>query len=173
MPLTINKFDQVGPVARSVADLLLFDRAVAGDREPIAGTPLTGGRIGLSPYFWSSLDPEVARVSNEALQKLSDSGATLVWSETPEFAKAMGIALTIIAYDTLPSISDFLRDQGADVTVEQMLEQVGGGLQAVMFEILLTKVRPTAIDWIIITVIVGSRLSCGDGLRPTLNRKIK
>src|SRR6516162_6996585 len=33
MPLTIDKFDQVGPVARSVADLLLFDRAATGDRE--------------------------------------------------------------------------------------------------------------------------------------------
>jgi mandelamide amidase len=108
MPLTVNKFDQVGPVARSVADLLLFDRAATDDRERIAETPLTGVRIGLSPYFWSGLHPEVDRVGNEALQKLSDSGATLVWSEIPEFAKAMEIALTIIAYDTVPGISDFL-----------------------------------------------------------------
>jgi Asp-tRNA(Asn)/Glu-tRNA(Gln) amidotransferase A subunit family amidase len=31
MPLTVNKFDQVGPLARSVADLLLFDTAVTGE----------------------------------------------------------------------------------------------------------------------------------------------
>jgi len=143
MPLSINKFDQVGPVARSVADLLLFDRAATGDREQIAGTPLTGVRIGLSPYFWSGLHPEVDRVGNEALQKLSDSRATLVWSEIPEFAKAMGIALTIIAYDTVPGISDFLKEQGADVTFEQMLEQAGEGLQAVMKSVALPPNRPS------------------------------
>ena len=32
MPLTVNKFDQVGPLARSVADLLMFDLAVSGER---------------------------------------------------------------------------------------------------------------------------------------------
>jgi indoleacetamide hydrolase len=143
MPLTMNKFDQVGPVARSVADLLLFDRAATGGREQVAGTPLTGVRIGLSPYFWSGLDPEVERVSNKALQKLSDSGAILVWSEIPEFAKAMGIALTIIGYDTLPGISDFLKEQGADVTFEQMLEQAGEGVRAVIKSVALPPNRPS------------------------------
>ena len=143
MPLSINKFDQVGPVARSVADLLLFDRAATGDREQIAGTPLTGVRIGLSPYFWSGLDAEVERVSSEALRKLSEAGATLVWSEIPEFARAMEIALTIIAYDTLPGISDFLREEGTDVTFEQMLEQVGEGVRAVMKSVALPPNRPS------------------------------
>src|SRR5262249_50406691 len=114
-----------------------------GDREQIAGTPLTGVRIGLSPFFWSGLDPEVERVSNEALQKLSDSGATLVWSEIPEFAEAMGIALTIIAYDTLPGISGFLQEQGADVIFEQRLEQAGEGFKEVIKSVALPPNRPS------------------------------
>jgi|RhiMethySRZTD1v2_1073278.scaffolds.fasta_scaffold1854347_2 hypothetical protein len=33
MPLTANKFDEVGPLARSVADLALFDTAVTSERD--------------------------------------------------------------------------------------------------------------------------------------------
>jgi indoleacetamide hydrolase len=130
MPLTANKFDQVGALARSVADLLLFDTAVTGDRGPVIPTFLKGVRLGISPeYFWSGLDPEVERVSHEALRKLIEAGATLVKAEIPEPAKAaMEIALTIIAYETLPSISDFLEEQGAGVNFEQMLEQASEGL---------------------------------------------
>jgi Asp-tRNA(Asn)/Glu-tRNA(Gln) amidotransferase A subunit family amidase len=95
MPLTGNKFDQVGALARSVADLSLFDRAVTGERGQITAASLQGVRIGISPeYFWSDLDPEVERVSNEALRKLSEAGATLVKAEIPEPAKvAMGNCL--------------------------------------------------------------------------------
>ena len=129
MPLTANKFDQVGALARSVADLLLFDTALTGDRGQATPTSLKGVRIGISPeYFWSGLDPEVERVSHEALRKLIEAGATLVKAEIPEPAKAaMGIASTIIDYETLPSISDFLEEQGTGVSFEQMLEQASEG----------------------------------------------
>ena len=145
MPLTGNKFDQVGALARSVADLSLFDTALTGEREPVTASSLKGVRIGISPeYFWSGLDPEVERVSNEALRKLSEAGATLVTAEIPELAKAaMGIALTIIAYDTLPSISDFLEEQETGMNFEQMLEQASEELQAVMRDFALSPNRPS------------------------------
>lgn len=48
MALTDNKFDQVGPLARAVVDLLLFDRVVTGDDTAPTATPSRGVRIGLS-----------------------------------------------------------------------------------------------------------------------------
>src|SRR5215472_4105914 len=144
MPLTVNKFDQVGPLARSVADLLLFDSVLSGERGQVAATPLMGVRIGISPEYWSDLDPEVERVSNEALRKLSDAGANLVKAELPEAAKpAMRIALTIIGYDSLPAISEFLEQQGTGVTFEQMLEQAGDGVRGVIEGTALPPKRPT------------------------------
>jgi indoleacetamide hydrolase len=68
MPLTVDKFDQVGPLARSVADLLLFDSAVTGERGQVSEMPLEGVRIGAPPEYWSGLDPEVERVGSEALR---------------------------------------------------------------------------------------------------------
>jgi indoleacetamide hydrolase len=144
MPLTVNKFDQVGPLARSVADLLLFDSVLSGERGQVTATPLMGVRIGIPPEYWSGLDPEVERVCNEALRKLSDAGAILVKAELPEAAKpAMGIALTIIGYDSLPGISEFLEQQGTGVTYEQMLEQAGGGVRGVIEATALPPNRPT------------------------------
>src|SRR5439155_6700170 len=58
MPLTTNKLDQVGPLTRSVADLVLFDTVVTGQHAQLAALPLKGVRIGISPeYFLSGLDP--------------------------------------------------------------------------------------------------------------------
>jgi len=143
MPLTINKFDQVGPLARSVTDLLLFDTAVTGERGQISEVPLEGTRIGVPPEYWSGLDPEVDRVGSEALRKLREAGATLVWAELPEAAKAaMGVALTIIAYDTWPAISDFLQQQGTGVTFDQMLEQTGEGVRGIIQAFALAPNRP-------------------------------
>jgi mandelamide amidase len=144
MPLTENKFDQVGPLARSVADLALFDAAVTGDASPLAATPLKGVRIGVSPdYFLSGLDPEVERVTNEALRRLAAAGATLVWAEIPQSAtQAMGATITIIVYETVPAISAFLEEQGTGLTFDQMLQQASEGTQGVMKAFALPPNRP-------------------------------
>jgi Asp-tRNA(Asn)/Glu-tRNA(Gln) amidotransferase A subunit family amidase len=145
MPLSDGKFDQVGPLARSVTDLALFDTAVTGDAARLSSTPLNGVRIGVSPeYFLSGLDPEVERITTEALRKLSAAGATLVWAEIPEAAKAAtGVTITIIVYETVPSISAFLSEQGTGLTFDQMLAQGSEGIQAAMKAFALPPNRPS------------------------------
>jgi len=144
MPLTSNKFDQVGPVARSVADLALFDSVSSDNDDPISATPLRGIRIGVSPaYFLSGLDPEVERIVDDAFLKLSAAGATLVWTEIPAIAKeAMGVTATIILYETMPSISAFLEEQGTGISFDQLLQQASEGMQAVFKAIVLPPNRP-------------------------------
>ncbi len=54
-------FDQIGPHARTVADLILFDNVLAGGR-PAAVTTLRGVRLGIiRPQFYAGLEAEVAR----------------------------------------------------------------------------------------------------------------
>lgn len=145
MPLTMNKFDQVGPVARSVADLALFDAAISGDAAPVSPTPLKDVRIGISPeYFMSGLDAEVERISADALRRLSKAGATLVWADAPESIKnSMNAAITIIVYETVPAISAFLEEQGTGVTFERMMEQASEGVQGVLKAFALPPNRPS------------------------------
>jgi mandelamide amidase len=145
MPITNDKFDQVGPVARTVADLALFDAVVTGEPRQVAATPLAGARIGVSPeYFFTGLDPEVERVSNEALQKLSAVGATLVKAEIPEPAKAaVEIALAIAAFETVPSFTGFLQQQVPGISFDQMFQQASANVQSTLKAFAMPPKAPT------------------------------
>jgi indoleacetamide hydrolase len=145
MPLTDNKFDQVGPLARSVEDLVLFDTVQVPSASPIAPKPLKDIRIGVSRGFlMSGLDPEVDRVSLEALEKLRNAGVTLVEAEIPEAVQAAPlIARTIIFHDAMPSIARFLQEESTGVSFDQMLAQASEGMQAFMKAVALPPARPT------------------------------
>ncbi len=118
-------FDQVGPHARSVADLALFDTVVtgtAGTAEPVS---LAGVRLGVSrQYYFEGLDPEVERITAEALKRLTDAGAILVEAEVPDLARLVGLTtFQIQGYDLVPSLIKFLADYGTGVTFEQVQAQ--------------------------------------------------
>jgi Asp-tRNA(Asn)/Glu-tRNA(Gln) amidotransferase A subunit family amidase len=145
MPLTQNKFDQVGPLARSVADLILFDAAVVGGRPTAEPKKLSGVRIGVDPdYFLAGLHPEVERVTEEALRKLKAAGATIVETPIPEAVRlASEIAFTIITYETISSISGFLEAGKTGLTFEEMFAQVSESMQGVFKSLALAPNRPS------------------------------
>jgi indoleacetamide hydrolase len=132
MPLTLDKFDQAGPLARCVADLALFDAAVTGDARPLTPPNLRGVRIGVSPaYFLNALDPEVERVTSAVFARLKDAGAALVTADVPELMlEAPMIAATLIACENRASISAFLDEHEAGVTFEEVLAQASPLLQS-------------------------------------------
>src|SRR5882724_2901970 len=80
-------FDQVGPHARTVQDLALFDSVAAGDPSPLAAKPLRGVRLGVVRDYWfEDLDPEVEKIAGEALARLREAGAVLVEGTIPGLA---------------------------------------------------------------------------------------
>src|SRR5258708_13074698 len=102
MPLPLGKFDTAGPLARSVADLMLFDSIASGDARPIPEGSLQGARIGICTWLWSGLDSEVERVGREALRRLEDAAAVLVLADLPaEPRQGPGIPPIPIASDHL------------------------------------------------------------------------
>jgi indoleacetamide hydrolase len=125
LALADAKFDQVGPLARSVRDLALFDSAVTGARAPLTATPLKGVRIGIAPEsLMSGLDPEVERVTDEALHKLRAAGVILVVAELLDIVKtSIDTVSTIMHYEGKAAIAAFLEAQGTGVTFDQMLQQ--------------------------------------------------
>jgi len=130
MPLTENKFDQVGPVARSVEDLALFDAAITGDTSPLAAVDLAGVRIGVPDFFLSDLDPEVERVTLAALEKLRAAGATLVKADIPDDVKqSLPVALAVIVFELGAALTQFLDAQGTGVTLAQLVEQTGANIK--------------------------------------------
>ncbi len=130
MPIATSGFDQVGPLARTVEDLALFDSVVSGDRSPLPVVDLKGVRIGTADFFFADLDSEVERVAQGALDRLRDAGATIVRAEVPDDVKAaLDAALTIIAFEARSAISGFLAEQGTVVSFDELVAQVEPNLK--------------------------------------------
>ncbi len=69
--------DSVGPIARTVDDLILLDEVITRRLVPPL-TAITGQRLGISADQWQDLDPDVERECRGAVQRLADAGAQLV-----------------------------------------------------------------------------------------------
>ena len=115
-------FDQVGPHARSVADLVLFDQVVAREAGPIAALALKGIRLGVSRgYYFEDLDLKVERIVAEALKRLTDAVVELVEAEVPDLARMISLTTAQIqVHDLMPTLSQYLTDFGAGVDFAQV-----------------------------------------------------
>ncbi len=125
-------FDQVGPHARSVADLALFDAAVAPDSRPLDGTPLRGVRLGIVRDYWfEDLDAEVERIAERALARLQDAGAQLIETRLPGVAQLIGLTTYQVQnHDVRLALARYLKEYGAGLTLEQLLERASPDIRA-------------------------------------------
>jgi mandelamide amidase len=123
VPLT-PVFDQVGPHARTVSDLGLFDSVIANDWRPLRPTPLKGLRLGIvRAYYFNGLHPEVERVTNLALQRIKEAGGELVETEFPDLVEESInlIRDQMISHDEIPTLTQYLKESGAHVTVDDVV----------------------------------------------------
>jgi mandelamide amidase len=125
-------FDQVGPHARNVADLALFDHVIS--KEAIVDTPasLEGLRLGVPrEYFYSMLDTEVQRITNEALKKLEDAGAVLVEADIPDLARLISLTTDPVqSYHAKTMLIKYLEEFDTGVTFEELLHQASPDIKA-------------------------------------------
>jgi mandelamide amidase len=129
MPIT-PRWDTVGPLARSVADLILFDSVVKDDPSPVSPKPLRGVRIGLADYFLGDVHPDVARVTTDALRKLEAAGVQLIRADVPEEIRAgTDLTRTVHLYETAANVSAFLAENDSGVTFEDLVSQLSPDLQ--------------------------------------------
>lgn len=130
MPIT-PRWDTGGPLARTVADLILFDSVVTGDKSPVVAKSLRGVGIGLADYFLSELHPEVARVTEEAIRKLRLAGAKLVRADvSKEIRVGTDLTRTVHLYETAANMSAFLATHKAGVTFEELVSQASPDIQS-------------------------------------------
>lgn len=128
---TTPLFDQLGPHARSVADLLLFDSVVTGVPLKVSPPPLAGVRLGIvRSYFWTHLDPEVERVATAALTRLQDAGTILVEDDLPGLgALIQRITRPVQYHDFRPALSRYLSQFNAKLTFEELIATASPDIQ--------------------------------------------
>jgi mandelamide amidase len=137
VPLT-PLFDQVGPIARTIADIGLFDSVLTNEWQPIEPPPLKGVRLGIiRGYYYGDLDPEVEHITSSALRRLQEDGVELVESKFPELAQVHEqITYPVIAHDAPSAVGQYLRENHAGITFEQLIDKaspdIRDGLRAVL-----------------------------------------
>ena len=126
-------FDQVGPHARTVGDLALFDAIATGDHRPLAARSLAGVRLAVSRAYWfEGLDPEVERVTAEALSALVAAGAELVEADVPGLAALIALVTAQIQnHDVRLELPKYLRDSGATVQFEDVIAQASSDIRRI------------------------------------------
>lgn len=124
-------FDQVGPHAHTVGDLVLFDSVVAGDWSPLSAPELKGTKLGVGRNYWfSGLDSEVERVTHEALKKLEAAGAEIVEADVPELARIVElITIKVQLHDVRFALAKYLEEYGAGVTFDQLISKASSDIQ--------------------------------------------
>jgi mandelamide amidase len=133
MPLSRNRFDQVGPLARSVGDVILFDSVSRGEHSPVAPVPLKGVRIGISEYLMLGIDAECGRIVAVAIDSIKAAGVEIVNVELPaSLREASDVERALLGYELLEGFSRFLANEGSSVSVDELVSQAGPNLKALL-----------------------------------------
>src|SRR5258706_1766839 len=137
-------FDQVGPHARTVQDLALFDSVAAGDPSPLAATPLRGVRLGVVRDYWFvDLHPEVEKIAGEALARLREARAVLVEGTIPGLAHLIDLTTDPVQnHDVRPELARYLKEYGAGLSVEELISRASPDIR----EIFRTDVMPGGVN---------------------------
>ena len=132
-----STIDTIGIFAHRVDTVQQVHKTIVPSYSPTT-RPLLGVRLGVPrQYYYSTLDSEVSRVTEAALQSLKKAGAELVDVDFPlEFADDMiGAFFDLITYETYRLIPKYLKDQNAPVSFDELCKQIG---DPVVKEIIMT-----------------------------------
>ena len=126
-------FDQVGPHARNVADLVLFDSVAANDWQKIQPASLQGMRLGVVRDYWfTELDPEVRRLTELALERLVDAGAQIIETQLPGLGSLIDLTTDAIQNrDIRVALRRYLNEYGAGIDFDALVAQASPGIQRV------------------------------------------
>lgn len=124
-------FDQVGPHARCVSDIVLFDDVVTEAAAPIAVVDLTGVRLGVDPTFFEGVDPTVERVTKAALARLKDAGVVLVEAPVPRLRELVSLTTgPIQVHDVVPSLRHYLHRFAPHLSYEELIGGASSDIRA-------------------------------------------
>jgi mandelamide amidase len=124
-------FDQVGPHARTVSDIALFDSVVANDWHVLASAPLKGVRLGIVRDYWfTGLDPEVDRVTELALQRIRAAGAEIIETTMPGLQSLIDLTTDAVQlHDVRTDLAQYLKEYGTGVTFDEVVARASTDIQ--------------------------------------------
>ena len=126
LPLS-STTDTIGINARCVEVIQKVHKTIIPSYSPTV-RQLTGLRVGIPrQYFYDTLDSEVSRVTEAAIELLKKSGIELVEANfPPELSdELMRSYFDLSMYETAHMIPKYLQEEKAPVTFDELCEQIG------------------------------------------------
>jgi indoleacetamide hydrolase len=130
-----HTFDTPGPMARSVEDCALLNAIVTGGSLPntskIPGS-LDGVRIGIAPrQFLDVIDPEVEQTFLATIAMLKAAGIEIVELDLGKDFSSLADRANwpVFFHDTMPQVTEYLREIGAPVKFDDIFEGLGSNLK--------------------------------------------
>jgi len=124
-PISVTR-DTAGPLAHSAADCALIDAVLTNTPAAHRVVALKGLRLGVPRNpFWSDLEPNLARVAEEAMEVLRSAGVELVDLDLPTLSDLNAtISFPIALYEFVRDMRAYLQERDRGVTLEQMIAEV-------------------------------------------------
>jgi indoleacetamide hydrolase len=124
VPLALD-LDTAGPMARCVADVALMHAAVTGDALP-QPVRLDRIRVGIPRrHYWEELDPEVERVTQEAVERLREQGVTFVEVDAGAYLEeADAVFWTFINVGLRDDLRDYLQRNNMALQAEAVIDAI-------------------------------------------------
>src|SRR5687768_8996867 len=118
--------DTAGPMARTVADLVLLDGVITGARDKVAPAKLNGLRLGVyRAYFFKGLDKETEQLTLAALDKLKAAGVEIVEVDMPGLAELNGkVSFPVALFEGNVDLARYLKKYGIPLDVKGVAAQI-------------------------------------------------
>ena len=120
VPISTTR-DTAGPMARSVADLILLDGVITGTETTLEPVPANQIRMGMPMAFNGGVDPETARLMEAAVAKMKDAGIEIVDTDLPTVMDLNGkVGFPVALYEAKIALADYLTTHKAGFDVKML-----------------------------------------------------
>ncbi|WP_209001028.1 indoleacetamide hydrolase [Stappia sp. BW2] len=124
VPISATR-DTPGPIARTVADLVLLDSVITGSTPGLEPVDLTTVRLGVPAGLTDNLSPETGRLFKEALDKLEAAGVTLVPVDiSTELELAGKAGFPIALWEVKRDLAAFLETHDTGLGLQDIANEV-------------------------------------------------
>lgn len=118
--------DTAGPMTRSVADAVLFDRVLSKDPQPIKPAALKGVRLGVPRKpFYTDIHADTLAVIEAGLRRLENYGIELIEVDMLEIdILDQRSGFTIAGYEMIPDLKAYLKDHHSNLSTSGIISEI-------------------------------------------------
>jgi mandelamide amidase len=142
--------DTVGPMARSVSDLMLLDSAITGDWRNTPTVAARRIRLGVVPELLQNIDVETLQLVSAALSKLEDAGVEIVPLQASGFLDLDNQSgFPIALFEATRDITAYLATYQTGITLVQLAAQIASPDVKFVFDTFVVPGAPGAIPQVV------------------------